>query len=92
MNNKSKTVNWNSVCEEIRDIDEYVNIFYNKPTNKHEWDIDIVNSLVGNNIKEKILNSVFVLDEKSNDLETVLLKVTLLNSFYSTGIKNIHQN
>ena len=90
MNNKSKTVNWNSVCEEIRDIDEYVNIFYNKPTNKHEWDIDIVNSLVGNNIKEKILNSVFVLDEKSNDLETVLLKVTLLNSFYSTGIKNIH--
>ena len=32
MNNKSKTVNWNSVCEEIRDIDEYVNIFYNKCT------------------------------------------------------------
>ena len=90
MNNKSKTVNWNSICEEIRDIDEYVNIFYNESTNKHEWDIDIVNSLEGNSVKEKILESVFVLNEKSNDLETVLLKVTLLNSFYSTGIKNIH--
>ena len=70
-----------------------VNSSGDKAPRKYEADIVKQNGRTDNKVSEDILQKYFQDDEKlklNTDIETVLIKVTLLNAFYRTAINNIH--